>query len=71
MKKIIDLSYSLDTVQAAAYLTKSGYPCKPRTLESLRSVGNKGPKYLRLSYRRVRYSPQELDKFVKAKIKYV
>jgi predicted DNA-binding transcriptional regulator AlpA len=48
----------LGTKEAAAYLQIT-----PRTLQNLRSAG-KGPTYVRLSERNIRYKAEDLDDYV-------
>lgn len=56
---------ALTTRQAAEYLSRfHGIPHAPSTLEVYRSYG-KGPSYIRIGSRRIRYSLSALDNYAK------
>jgi hypothetical protein len=52
-------------VEAAAYLTKCGYPIAPKTLAKFASLG-KGPRY-RIFGRETRYNPADLIAWAESK----
>ena len=59
--------------QAAAYLTGLGVSIAPKTLGNLASNQNagKGPPFLRIRWRQVKYRRAELAAWAKAQIKKV